>query len=191
MAALAKSANEVRPDPIRQDREGRVPLPQRNCGDRQIARLLSKIKVVHGDLISDENNPALVMHGAFVGACILGNIAAGQDHQRRLPKVGRRPVATIRLRITLQRGREEGNHQARRAHPEAAQLHQVARDGRRLRGTRQRQEVARDRLLRSCQGHEPGRTEDALRHHQARPGRQPARHQGTRPAQEVGRDHGR
>ena len=33
-------------------------------------------KVVHGDLIADENDPALVMHGAFVGACILGNIAA-------------------------------------------------------------------------------------------------------------------
>ena len=31
------------------------------------------MRVVHGDLI-DEQNEALTMHGAFIGACVMGNI---------------------------------------------------------------------------------------------------------------------
>ena len=40
---------------------------------RAIARLLQKTKVVHGDLAS-ETPEHYTMHGAFVGACLLGNV---------------------------------------------------------------------------------------------------------------------
>jgi hypothetical protein len=51
---------------------------------RQIARLLNRVKVVHGDLITSENDPAMVMHGAFVGACILGGIGAARERNAKL-----------------------------------------------------------------------------------------------------------
>ena len=49
---------------------------------RQIAKIIGRMKVVHGDLInvSDE---ALTMHGAFVGACVLGAIDAARAQNDR------------------------------------------------------------------------------------------------------------
>ena len=40
---------------------------------RRISKIIGRMKVVHGDLI-DEQNEALTMHGAFIGACVMGNI---------------------------------------------------------------------------------------------------------------------
>ena len=45
---------------------------------RKIAQIIGRMKVVHGDLIDDQNE-ALTMHGAFVGACVLGAIDTAQD----------------------------------------------------------------------------------------------------------------
>lgn len=53
---------------------------------RQIARVLNKVKVVHGDLISEADDPTLVMHGAFVGACIMGGISAARERNAKLAK---------------------------------------------------------------------------------------------------------
>jgi hypothetical protein len=54
---------------------------------RKIARLLHSIRVVHGDLIEASNDPALVMHGAFVGACIMGNIENAANANRKHKKI--------------------------------------------------------------------------------------------------------
>ena len=40
---------------------------------RRISKIIGRMRVVHGDLI-DEQNEALTMHGAFIGACVMGNI---------------------------------------------------------------------------------------------------------------------
>jgi hypothetical protein len=54
---------------------------------RQIARLLQKIKVVHGDL-KEETPPELaVLHGAFVGACMRGQIDRSLAQNTRNGKV--------------------------------------------------------------------------------------------------------
>jgi hypothetical protein len=53
---------------------------------RQISRLLAKVKVVHGDLMDEGDDPALVMHGAFVGACLLGNIGTARAHNAKIGK---------------------------------------------------------------------------------------------------------
>jgi hypothetical protein len=53
---------------------------------RGVARLLNRVKVVHGDLISGESDPVLAMHGAFVGACILGGIDAARARNAKLGK---------------------------------------------------------------------------------------------------------
>jgi hypothetical protein len=39
----------------------------------RIAKIIGRMKVVHGDLV-DEQNEALTMHGDFVGACVMGGI---------------------------------------------------------------------------------------------------------------------
>jgi hypothetical protein len=40
---------------------------------RRISKLIGRMRVVHGDLIDDQNE-ALTMHGAFIGACVMGGI---------------------------------------------------------------------------------------------------------------------
>ena len=53
---------------------------------RSIARLLNKIKVVHGDLMSGSEEPTAVLHGAFVGACVLGNIQTARTRNAQISK---------------------------------------------------------------------------------------------------------
>ena len=45
---------------------------------RQIANLIGRMKVVHGDLVS-ESEETLAMHGAFIGACVMGGIEAAKE----------------------------------------------------------------------------------------------------------------
>ena len=45
---------------------------------RQIANLIGRMKIVHGDLVS-ESEETLAMHGAFIGACVMGDIGAAQE----------------------------------------------------------------------------------------------------------------
>jgi hypothetical protein len=45
---------------------------------RQIANLIGRLRVVHGDLI-DENYATYAMHGAFVGTCVMGGIDIAQN----------------------------------------------------------------------------------------------------------------
>jgi hypothetical protein len=51
---------------------------------RQIARVVGKVRVVHGDLV---NGADASMHGAFVGACALGGISAALEQNDRHKKV--------------------------------------------------------------------------------------------------------
>ena len=51
---------------------------------RGIARLLNRVKVVHGDLITGSGDLTSVLHGAFVGACILGGISAARERNAKL-----------------------------------------------------------------------------------------------------------
>ncbi len=46
---------------------------------RQIAKIIGQVKVVHGDLVAD-------MHGAFVGACVLGGITVALDQNLKQQK---------------------------------------------------------------------------------------------------------
>ena len=50
----------------------------------KIAKIVGRMKVVHGDLI-EETDEAVAMHGAFVGACVMGGIDAAleQNAQHR------------------------------------------------------------------------------------------------------------
>ena len=45
---------------------------------KQIANLIGRMRVVHGDLV-DTSEATLTMHGAFVGACVMGGIGAAQE----------------------------------------------------------------------------------------------------------------
>ena len=49
---------------------------------RQIAKLIGRMKVIHGDLVS-ESEETLAMHGAFIGACVMGGIEAAQQQNTR------------------------------------------------------------------------------------------------------------
>jgi len=44
----------------------------------QIAKIIGRMQVVHGDLVENSDED-LAMHGAFVGACVMGGIAAAQE----------------------------------------------------------------------------------------------------------------
>ena len=49
---------------------------------RQITKIIGRMKVVHGDLINNSDE-TLAMHGAFVGACVLGAIDAARAQNAR------------------------------------------------------------------------------------------------------------
>ena len=49
---------------------------------RQIAKIIGRMKVVHGDLVNSSDE-TLTMHGAFVGACVLGAIDAAREQNAR------------------------------------------------------------------------------------------------------------
>ena len=49
---------------------------------RQIAKIIGRMKVVHGDLVNSSDE-TLAMHGAFVGACVLGAIDAARAQNDR------------------------------------------------------------------------------------------------------------
>lgn len=49
---------------------------------RKIANLIGRMRVVHGDLISDSDE-ALTMHGAFIGACAMESIAEALEQNAK------------------------------------------------------------------------------------------------------------
>jgi hypothetical protein len=49
---------------------------------RKIANVIGRVRVVHGDLI-DDRNEAVTMHGAFIGACMLGSVAKAIEQNAR------------------------------------------------------------------------------------------------------------
>jgi hypothetical protein len=66
--------------------QGQALTPSELTEARSIARLLHKIKVVHGDLMSGDSEPTSVLHGAFVGACVLGNIQTARARNAQIAK---------------------------------------------------------------------------------------------------------
>ena len=48
---------------------------------QQVARVVGRARVVHGDLVDDE--AVAVLHGAFVGACALGSVDAAREQNQK------------------------------------------------------------------------------------------------------------
>jgi hypothetical protein len=87
IAALEKTGKKETAETLYQKIAKGEPLSPAELKEaRQIAKLLSKIKVVHGDLIENEKDPALTMQGAFVGACILGSLDQAVKQNKRCQK---------------------------------------------------------------------------------------------------------
>ena len=63
-------------------RAGQALDPDELKAARKIANIIGRMRVVHGKLIGDQNE-AVTMHGAFIGACMLGSVAKAIEQNAR------------------------------------------------------------------------------------------------------------
>ena len=74
---------------------------------RQIANLIGRMRVVHGDLVEDSGETT-TMHGAFVGACVMGGIEAAQTltakHQQFAETIAKKLAANQELSTAERNG---------------------------------------------------------------------------------------
>jgi hypothetical protein len=77
---------------------------------RQVARVVGKVRVVHGGLLTSksEKDEVEVMHGAFVGACALGEIAAALDQNGRQQRAAEFLAGKVASGKPLQQAERDG-----------------------------------------------------------------------------------
>ena len=85
LAALDKTGKREAADQIyAKIREGEELTPEELREARQIARIVGRVRVVHGGLVNDKTTAAV--HGAFVGACAVGGITVALDQNLKQQK---------------------------------------------------------------------------------------------------------
>ena len=157
---------------------------------RQIANLIGRMKIVHGDLVS-ESEETLAMHGAFIGACVMGGIGAAQEqndsHGKFAEDMGRKIASGQALTPAERNAAGQGPV---RAGPDP-QVHCQPGVGPSLRGLPTGEDVDQGSVRGGDESHERAGQEDAVDHREARQDRQPSRPESARLPEEVRRNHGR
>jgi hypothetical protein len=74
---------------------------------RKIAKIIGAMRVVHGDIVSDKAETSDV-HGAFVGACVLGNIEIAREANGRHARLADSLSEKIASGRTLDKGDRAG-----------------------------------------------------------------------------------
>jgi hypothetical protein len=103
---------------------------------RQVARVVGKVRVVHGGLLTSksEKEEVEVMHGAFVGACAIGGIAVALDQNDKQQKSAEHLAGKVASGKPLQQAERDGLAAVLRGQQELKKFTASLVSGRALRG---------------------------------------------------------